>query len=174
MITIVPYTADWPQRFEAEHTRLMTSLGALAFRIDHVGSPSVPGMPSKPIVDIQITVDALVPLAPWVSRLAALGYTHAPSSDDGHYPFFHTPATWPHTHHIHLCAPGGVISRATLALRDYLREHADARQAYAAEKQRLARIHAGDTPESREAYAEGKSPLLGPMIERALQLGYPK
>jgi GrpB-like predicted nucleotidyltransferase (UPF0157 family) len=96
-----------------------------------------------------------------------------PSPDDRHYPFFHAPGSWPHTHHIHLCVLDCVISRATLALRDYLREHADARQAYAAEKQRLARIHVGDTAESREACAEGKSPLLRPMIERALELGYP-
>ena len=174
MITIVPYSADWPQRFEAERARLLVTLGALALRIDHVGSTSVPGMPSKPVVDIQITVETIDPLAPWVRRLAALDYTHVPSPDDRQYPFFHAPAHWPHTHHIHLCAPGCAISRATLALRDYLREHADARLAYAAEKRRLARLHVGDTAESREAYAEGKSPLLGPMIERALQLGYPK
>jgi GrpB-like predicted nucleotidyltransferase (UPF0157 family) len=174
MITIRPYSSDWPQLFEAERARLLVTLGALARRIDHVGSTSVPGMPSKPVIDMQITVDAVVPLAPWVSHLAGLGYTYMPSSDDRLYPFFHAPRTWPHTHHIHLCTPDCAISRATLALRDYLREHAAARLAYAAEKRRLAQVFPGDTAESREAYAEGKSPLLCPMIERALQQGYPK
>jgi GrpB-like predicted nucleotidyltransferase (UPF0157 family) len=174
MITIMPYSSDWPQLFEAERARLLVTLGALALRIDHVGSTSVPDMPSKPVIDMQVTVDTVVALAPWVRRLAGLGYTHGPSSDDRHYPFFHVPGTWPHTHHIHLCTPDCAISRATLALRDYLREHADARQAYAAEKRRLAQVFPGDTAESREAYAEGKSPLLRPMIEHALQLGYPK
>ena len=63
MITSMPYSSDWPQLFEAERARLLVTLGALVLGIDHVGSTSVPGMPSKPVIDMQITVDTVVPLA---------------------------------------------------------------------------------------------------------------
>jgi GrpB-like predicted nucleotidyltransferase (UPF0157 family) len=105
---------------------------------------------------------------------APLGYAHQSSPDADRYPFFHRPASWPHTHHVHLCPPESAVGRATLALRDYLREHPEARDAYAEEKRRLASIHGGATAQRREAYAEGKAPFLELLIERALRLGYPR
>ena len=146
----------------------------LAIRIDHVGSTSIPALAAKPVIDVQITVESIEPLAGWVERLARIGYTHHASADDDHYPFFHTPAAWPHVYHVHLCLPDSAIGRATLALRDYLRESPDLAAAYAAEKRRLASIHRGRDAREREAYADAKSPFLGPLIERALELGYPR
>jgi GrpB-like predicted nucleotidyltransferase (UPF0157 family) len=105
--------------------------------------------------------------------LARLSYTHYPSPDDVVYRFFHRPTGWPHTHHVHLCVPDSGIGRATLALRDYLRDHPAERDAYAIEKRRLASLHVGKTADSREAYASAKSRFLDPLIARALQLGYP-
>ena len=75
---------------------------------------------------------------------------------------------------VHLCVPDSGIARATLALRDYLRDPPAERDAYAIEKRRLASLHVGDTADRREAYASAKSPFLGPLNARALQLGYPR
>ena len=174
MIELVPYDSTWPARFDEEATRLRAVCGALALRIDHVGSTSIPGMAAKPVIDVQITVAVLEPLCEWQHRLAPPGYSRHPSADDDEYPFFHRPAVWPHTHHVHLCRPGSAIGRATLALRDYLRDNPKLREAYECEKRRLAAVHLGETAEQRESYADGKSPFLRPLIERALQLGYPR
>ncbi len=174
MIEIVSYDCTWPDLFEREASQLRDVCGAAAVRIDHVGSTGIPEMPAKPVIDIQITVATLSPLAGWVQRLARLHYTHHPSSDDGEYPFFHRPAIWPHVYHVHLCEPTSAIGRATLALRDYLRDQPGLRKAYEDEKRRLAEVHVGDTAAHREAYAQGKSPFLEPLIERALALGYPR
>lgn len=174
MIVLVPYDSTWPLSFAEEAARLRTVCGPGLIRIDHIGSTSVPGLAAKPIIDVQVTVDALAFLAEWVERLARIGYTHHPSQDDVEYPFFHRPTGWPHTHHVHLCLPDCAVGRATLALRDYLRDHPAQRDAYATEKQRLASLHVGDTGDRREAYASVKSPFLDPRIARALQLGYPR
>lgn len=174
MIELVPYDPAWPDRFTREATLLREACGAAAFRIDHVGSTSIPGIAAKPVIDVQITVASLTPLAEWVERLARLGYAHHASTDDAEYPFFHKPPVWPHVYHVHLCEPTSAIGRATLALRDYLRDQPELREAYAEEKRRLAAEHVGSTPDSREAYARGKSPFLTPLIERALARGYPR
>lgn len=174
MIELASYNSTWPARFAAEAVRLRRVCGPGALRIDHVGSTSIPGLAAKPIIDVQIVVDALTPLAGWADRLEQLGYRHHPSPDDVEYPFFHRPVRWPHTHHVHLCVPESAIGRATLALRDYLREHPAERDAYAIEKHRLAALYVGDTSDRREAYASAKSPFLDPLIARALQLGYPR
>lgn len=173
MIELVPYDPTWPTLFAEEARRLRQVSGALALRIDHVGSTSIPGLAAKPVIDVQVTVVSLQPLHAWTERLGPLGYRHHSSPDDVDYPFFHRPATWPHTHHVHLCVEGSVIGRATLALRDYLRDHPDLRDDYEREKRRLAVVHGGTTAEQRESYALGKSPFLGPLIEQALLLGYP-
>jgi GrpB-like predicted nucleotidyltransferase (UPF0157 family) len=137
------------------------------------GVTSIPGIAAKPVIDVQITVTSLHPLRVWTERLAPLGHVHHSSPDDALFPFFHRPATSPHTHHVHLFEADSAIGRETLALRDYLRDRPDLRDAYEREKRRLAVVHVGATAEQRESYAEGKSPFLTPLIEQALLLGYP-
>jgi GrpB-like predicted nucleotidyltransferase (UPF0157 family) len=152
--------------FAAERERLTAALGGLAMRIEHNGSTSVPGLAAKPIIDIQISVVALTPLSPLVDSLAPLGYVHVPHPDDAFCPFLHRPATWPHSHHVHLVEAGGLEERRTLAFRDYLRAHAAAAREYEQLKRELAaRTDASDRA-SREAYAIAKTEF----IERVLRL----
>jgi len=122
-IEIVPYDSGWTLQFEAEAARIRAALGATALRIDHNGSTSIPGMRAKPVIDIQISVAKLQPLATFGDPLETIGYHHVPHPDDAFCPFFHRPADWPHTHHVHVVEHGGIEERRTLAFRDYLRDH---------------------------------------------------
>lgn len=166
-IEIRPYDPDWPREFERERERLQGALGARARRIDHHGSTAVPGLAAKPVIDIQISVDSLHPMAAYASALAALGYTHVPHEDDAVCPFFHRPAEWPHTHHVHVVAAGGAEERRTLAFRDYLRAHPDAAREYEALKRRLAAAHAGSDFSSRQAYADAKTAFVQQILDAA-------
>ena len=160
MIEVRPYDPAWTTAFESERVRLAAALGPLARRIEHNGSTAVPGLAAKPIIDIQISVAALHPLTQYAPMLERLGYIHVPHADDSFAPFFHRPAEWPHTHHIHVVQAGSEEERRTLAFRDYLREHADARREYEALKRTLAKKFGGNDPESREAYANAKSEFI--------------
>jgi GrpB-like predicted nucleotidyltransferase (UPF0157 family) len=172
-LQIAPYDPAWAAAFDAERDRLAQALGSLARRIDHNGSTSVPGLAAKPVIDIQISVDALQPLDAYGRPLSALGYTHVPDPDDAVCPFFHRPRTWPHTHHVHVVSHGGGEERRTLAFRDYLRDHADVMRDYAALKQRLAPQYAAAAKVAREAYADAKSEFIERVIQLALAAGYP-
>jgi GrpB-like predicted nucleotidyltransferase (UPF0157 family) len=173
-IRISRYDPAWPGRFRAEAERIAAALGPAAVRIDHVGSTSVPGLDAKPVIDIQVSVRGLHPLAPHLRPLVALGYTHVPHPDDATCPFLHRPSHWPHSHHVHLCEAGGREERCSLAFRDFLREHPQEAAAYAEEKRRLAAGFSASSFESRNAYAEAKSAFIEPIVERALALGYPR
>ena len=70
-LEIVAYDPDWPAAFEAEAIRLRSALGALALRIDHNGSTSITGLSAKPIIDIQVSVASLQPIAAYDERLRA-------------------------------------------------------------------------------------------------------
>jgi len=173
-IEIVPYDPLWPGAFQAEAQRLREALGPLALRIDHNGSTSVPGLAAKPIIDIQISVARLAPLAPYAESLQTLGYVHVPHPDDSFCPFFHRPHSRPHTHHVHLVERGGAEEQRTLAFRDYLREHDDAAREYERVKHALAHWLRAADHESREEYARGKGDFVERIIAEALRSGYPR
>ena len=173
-IEIVDYDRGWPEAFEVESSRIRRALGALALRIDHHGSTAVPGLAAKPIIDIQVSVASLQPLSTYAVPLGAIGYTHVPHPDDAFCPFFHVPARWPHTHHVHVVVSGSDEERRTLAFRDYLREHADAARDYEQLKRALAAKLVGADPESRESYARAKSDIVERLVAEALRCGYPR
>jgi GrpB-like predicted nucleotidyltransferase (UPF0157 family) len=173
-LEVVPYDPGWPAAFEAEAVRFRTALGTLALRIDHHGSTSIPGLGAKPIIDIQVSVAALQPIAAYGARLQAIGYVHVPHPDDSFCPFFHRPLHWPHTHHVHVVEAGGAEERRTLTFRDYLRDHAAAAREYEHLKQDLAMQLAVSNRESREAYARAKTDFIERVVAMALHSGYPR
>jgi GrpB-like predicted nucleotidyltransferase (UPF0157 family) len=174
VLKIVPYDDGWPRAFQGERDRIAEAFGAIALRIDHKGSTSIPGLAAKPIIDIQVSVERLHPIEPHRRELAPLGYVHVPHSDDAFCPFFHRPATWPHTHHVHVVQAGGDEERRTLAFRDFLREHGDARREYEDLKRRLAPQYGASAFASRQAYAEAKTRFIAGITDRALAEGYPR
>lgn len=165
MIVISEYDANWPVLFEEEALRLRRVFGSAALRIEHVGSTSVPGLAAKPVIDIQVSVGSLKPHGRYVSAMAALGYHHAAlDAFDLVYPFFHKPAEWPSTHHVHLCEFEGEQEWKHLAFRNYLRAHPQTAKAYETLKRELARAHDGGTMQSREAYSLSKSAFVADVL----------
>lgn len=168
MLRIVVYQASWPELFEREAQALRAEFGASALRIEHVGSTAVPGLAAKPVIDIQVSVAALAPLAPHTAALERLGYAQVALGDfDKVYPFFARPARWPSTHHVHLCEAGGEQEARHLAFRDHLRGHPALGEQYVQLKRRLAAAHHGDTLASRERYSLGKTEFVESVLARA-------
>lgn len=168
-ITISSYDPRWPGMFADEQFRLASALGSRAHLIEHHGSTAVPGLAAKPIIDIQVSVESLHPLDVFIAALLPLGYVHVPHTDDVRCPFFHRPADWPHTHHVHLVAAGGEEEARTLAFRDYLRSHPEVAAEYEQLKRRLALNADGGTFAGREAYAAAKSAFVERVTRLALQ-----
>jgi GrpB-like predicted nucleotidyltransferase (UPF0157 family) len=53
---VAPYDPSWPDVFADLAARIRAALGEVALSIEHVGSTSVPGLPAKPVIDIDLTV----------------------------------------------------------------------------------------------------------------------
>ncbi len=153
-IVIVEYDPAWPMRYEEERARLAEALGPVAARIDHIGSTSVPGLPAKSIIDIQVTVERLGAVAPYIELLAPLGYTYYEVMGNAERYAFGKGA--PHTHHLHIVERGGEEDIRPIAFRDYLRAHPETAWQYAALKRDLAARFADD----RRAYNAGKTDFI--------------
>jgi GrpB-like predicted nucleotidyltransferase (UPF0157 family) len=77
-INVLPYDPTWPAAFEKIEAQLQSILSHVPLiSIEHVGSTSVPSLPSKPIIDIDIVVSpAHFPAA--AHALGKNGHTYNP------------------------------------------------------------------------------------------------
>src|SRR5262252_1826646 len=73
-ILLVAYDPTWPDRFHHEAERIRRAFGEQAFRIEHVGSTSVPGLPAKPIIDILLVVADSAKETEYLAALEEVGY----------------------------------------------------------------------------------------------------
>jgi GrpB-like predicted nucleotidyltransferase (UPF0157 family) len=73
-VELVEYDPSWPGLFSREASRIEAALGEQALRIEHVGSTSVPGLSSKPIIDILLAVTDSADEDAYVGALSATGY----------------------------------------------------------------------------------------------------
>ncbi|MFC2172199.1 GrpB family protein [Acidobacteriota bacterium] len=75
-VRVVEYEEEWIQAFEHERTALMDALGNRAVDIQHIGSTAIPGMPSKPILDIAVGVEKYKEALGWTGSVERLGYEY--------------------------------------------------------------------------------------------------
>ncbi len=161
MIQIVDYDPQWPLRFDRWRERLRALLGETAVRIEHVGSTSVPGLPAKPIVDIQISVRDLEDESQYLPLLERAGVQLR--SRDSLHRYFRPFAGQPRDTHIHVCGIGSDWEREHLLFRDYLRTHVEAHDRYAAAKRRAAGLWADDG----WAFTDAKTDVILSILDEA-------
>ena len=174
MIEIVDYRESWQQEFEQVAATLEGGLGDLALRIDHIGSTSVPGLPAKDIIDVQVSV-ASFEQEDLRAAFEGLGFIPRPDISTDHKPpgvtgsdshwekrYFREPAG-KRRMNIHVRVAGRANQRYALLFRDYLRQHPIAATAYARVKRRLAHYY----PDDREAYVTIKDPVCDLIIHAA-------
>ena len=157
-VVIADHDPAWRDRFESEQQRIAEALGAVARRIDHIGSTSVPGLAAKPIIDIQVGVDHPQDPAEIVPPLEAAGYVLRVQEPD-HVML----RTLERDVHIHVWLLDPADEARHLTLRDWLRAHPEDRQAYEDLKRELSRQEWDDM----NYYARAKGELINEILERA-------
>jgi GrpB-like predicted nucleotidyltransferase (UPF0157 family) len=125
---VVAANPAWPVEFETIRMLLHTTLAQRALRISHVGSTAVPGLPAKPIIDVDLTVadstdenDYLPALEPAGFRLIA----REPGWEEHRFLTFARPNA-----NVHVFSPGATEPERHLLFRDWLAEHGSERRAY--------------------------------------------
>lgn len=149
--------------FEAERARLEEALAPwLEQCIHHIGSTSVPGLATKPIIDMIAGVRDLEEARAAFEPLHALGYQHREHRPEAHW--FWKPAPdvpLGATHHLHLTEPESDIWRERLAFRNALR----ASPALCAEYEQWKLRHASTT--GPNAYTADKRPFVARVLAEA-------
>lgn len=158
-VEVQPADSRWRwlgERLRAELDATLTRW--LTGPVEHIGSTSVPGLPAKPVLDVQAAV-ADLDCAPAVAEaLAGSGWHLVPPELDARpwRRFLVQAADDVRVAHLHLMVGGTERWVEQLAFRDALRADPDLRQRYARLKQELAAAHVDD----REAYTAGKADFI--------------
>ena len=144
-VAVVEYRADWPREFEELAETVRGALGDLPAAVDHVGSTSVPGLPAKDCIDVQVRVRS-IEVERDIAVFAAIGFRCRPepwnrfeiSGGINCHKLVFAPPVGARSCNIHHRESAGRNVRYALLFRDYLRADEPARRAWGAFKQRLA------------------------------------
>lgn len=164
-IAIVRPDESWPAQYEKTAHTIAGVLGELAQRIDHIGSTSVPGLPAKDILDIQVTVGTEPELDDAAERMMAADWELRPPRRDHAVPGLPSDdlqwvkrmlvePMYRRRVNLHIRVDGRANQRYALLFRDYLRNHPQTARAYGEFKRQAAglRLEIGD-------YSELKDPV---------------
>ena len=135
--------------------------------IQHVGSTSIKGIHSKPIIDI--AVGLVKPSDINVARAALVnkaGYDYVPAANQPGIVFLAWGKANIRHFHIHLTVRNSIAWSRLVEVRNYLRRYRSAREYYDKVKLDLARQY----PDNRIEYARAKNPLLEVIVLKALLL----
>jgi len=157
IIIIEPYNPAWPQEFARIKAHIWPHISGLALGMVHVGSTSVPNLPAKPIIDIDIIIQSYVVLPQIVDALDKLGYEHRGDLGIATREAFQRPVDSPFmAHHTYVCPQDSPELARHRFFSEYLRQNPVAAAEYAALKQGLAQRYPNDI----DAYVDGKTEFI--------------
>lgn len=151
------YDPAWPHLY-AQEIVLITAALAPVVSAEHVGSTSVPGLASKPTIDIAVGVANLaLPRRAW-TEMERLGYHYGGDQGRPQHVFREGEAV-PWQFLVHVVEHGGVMWRDYLRFRDYLR-------ANPAEAARYANLKSSLLDEFGTWYSgRDKEPFIRPILD---------
>ena len=178
--TLVAYDDSWPSAAARLSARITLALGGAGLgerrvAVEHIGSTSVPGLPAKDVIDLQIAVrqlrDADAP--EFVKALADKGFPRSAGNDqDTVHAWapdlsswakrFHGSADPGRVAHLHVREHGSAGWESALLFRDWLLANPPERDDYAVLKLTLARTQA-----TTAGYSLAKEPWIEGALERA-------
>jgi GrpB-like predicted nucleotidyltransferase (UPF0157 family) len=121
-VVVIDYDPRWVADFERLRERVASALGRLALDIQHVGSTAVPGLPAKPVIDMDVIIRSPEDLPRVIERLRVQGYEHKGDQGVAGRETFRWPSGEAR-HHLYVCLQGSDELRRHLMFRDYLRSH---------------------------------------------------
>jgi GrpB-like predicted nucleotidyltransferase (UPF0157 family) len=136
VISVVEYDDRWPADFQRVAAAVRASLGDRVREIHHVGSTSVPGLPAKPVIDVDLVVADPADEPSYVPDLEAAGFEHLIRE-----PWWHEHRLFKYADpdtNLHVFGPDCPEVVRHLMFRDWLLTHPDERATYAAAKRAAA------------------------------------
>lgn len=182
-VKLEKYNPKWKTCFENEKSKLQNMINSKGTIIEHIGSTSIEGISSKPVIDIMIGVEDDEELDSNIDKILKLGYTYVQKYETimpfRRYFFrlksrevqipriigFNDPDLYNGNHedifHVHMVKINSNFWKDQLLFRDYLRSNVKAKREYETVKKSLAKLEWNSINE----YAEAKSECISKLLE---------
>lgn len=157
------YTSEWVKSFEKEKKLLNKVLKGKILSVEHVGSTSIPGLKSKPIIDICVGVKNLEDVLQFEPLLKPYGYHFRGHQGVMDRYFFAKGPEENRTHYVHFETIDSDSYSNHILFRDYLIRHPEYIKKYEELKESLAEQY----PEERSKYTAGKADFIQSVIKLA-------
>jgi len=166
-VTVAEHDPTWSAAYAVLAGRVREVLGGEVLALDHVGSTSVPGLAAKPIVDLDLTVADSTDESRYVPQLESAGFTLVLRERRWHQ---HRMLTHDAPRaNLHVWSPDCPETVRHLLLRDWLREHPEDRDAYAAAKRTAVdRLRAAGGGQMKD-YNDLKAPVIREILDRVFR-----
>ena len=163
--TLSPWLESWATIFEEEHQRIEAALSAdaIAAKVYHVGSTSVRGMISKPVIDILVCPHELFSLEETAAALEGIGYVNLGECGRPGRCFMSKGDAPNETFYLHLCREDHQVAKDQLLFQKLERSVPEVFQNYIYIKKTAAELF----PEDRNAYREMKGWYIDAVLAAA-------
>lgn len=153
-VVLLPYDSNWTEMYESEAAVIREALGEKALMVEHIGSTAVPGLVAKPCIDILLALENSADEDAYLPALDAAGFVLRMRHPDwNEHRVFKSERI---NVNLHVWSAGSSEIERHIAFRDWLREHPEDRDLYAAAKQQIASGHLQTMTE----YADAKNEVV--------------
>jgi len=168
-VKLLPYSPKWANLFGKEKQLLKKTFGKTIIGIEHVGSTAIPGMPAKPIIDINVGVKSMKIARETKNQFKKIGYEHRPVAPGrtkidlkGQELYVKGPEAR-RTYYVHVTVYNSNYWKKYVFFRDHLRQNLAAAKQYAELKKKLAKKY----PNDRYTYTEKKEVFINKILKKA-------
>lgn len=141
-ILLVPYDITWPAVFQHTQQKICRHTGLALEDVEHIGSTSIPGATSKPIIDLLIGLTALEECTPtFEKQLQQCGFYRlkVQKKDEIIFAKFADQTFQTKTHFIHVVKKHQRVWKELLYFRDTLRTDQQLLHQYLQLKQQISK-----------------------------------
>lgn len=163
-ISIEPYNPEWPAHFEHVKSTIAAALGETALCISHVGSTSVPGLPAKAVLDIDLTVPDTTAEADYIPALERAGFEFLLREQWYMHRFL--VLSNPYHVNLHVFPPDSAELVRHLIMKEWLTNHEGDKQLYARTKTEAAGVSV-ELGEDVMQYNARKEKVILEILDRA-------
>ncbi|MFL0269363.1 GrpB family protein [Candidatus Clostridium radicumherbarum] len=162
-VKLLPYDYRWVELYKQEEKLLLSLIGEYVIDIQHVGSTSIKGLDSKPIIDIAVGIKSLNDTENFRNLLENAGYQYRGRAGVEGRIMFAKGSEDLRTHYLHIEVYGGDLWENHIYFRDYLQLNKKSFEEYSRLKKELAEKF----KEDRNSYTSSKNNFINSTLKKA-------